>query len=74
LAVIVWIAASVGFGIYVQNFGNYDATYGSIGAVIVLLLYFYISSAVLLFGAEMNSVIEHASVEGKDRGDKRLDG
>lgn len=74
LAVIVWIAASVGFGIYVQNFGNYDATYGSIGAVIVLLLYFYISSAVLLFGAEMNAVLEHASAEGKDQGDKRVDG
>jgi len=74
LAVIVWIAASVGFGIYVQNFGNYDATYGSIGAVIVLLLYFYISAAVLLFGAEMNAVIEHASVEGKDEGEKRIDG
>lgn len=74
LAVIVWIAASVAFGIYVQNFGNYDATYGSIGAVIVLLLYFYISAAVLLFGAEMNAVIEHASVEGKDEGDKELEG
>lgn len=74
LAVIVWIAASIAFGIYVQNFGNYDATYGSIGAVIVLLLYFYISAAVLLFGAEMNAVIEHASVEGKDEGDKKLQG
>lgn len=74
LAVIVWIAASIAFGIYVQNFGNYDATYGSIGAVIVLLLYFYISAAVLLFGAEMNAVIEHASVEGKDEGDKKLEG
>lgn len=73
LAVIVWIAASIGFGIYVQNFGNYDATYGSIGAVIVLLLYFYISAAVLLFGAEMNAVLEHASAEGKDEGDKRVD-
>lgn len=73
VAVIVWIAASVGFGIYVGNFGNYDATYGSIGAVIVLLLYFYISAAVLLFGAEMNAVIEHASEEGKEPGDKRLD-
>lgn len=73
LAVVVWIIASIGFGIYVQNFGNYDATYGSIGAIIVLLLYFYISAAVLLLGAELNAVIEHASVEGKDPGDKRLD-
>lgn len=72
LAVIVWIAASVGFGIYVANFGNYDATYGSVGAVIVLLLYFYISSAVLLLGAEMNAVIEHASADGKDPGEKKV--
>nr|MBF0683732.1 YihY/virulence factor BrkB family protein [Pseudomonas sp.] len=72
LAVIVWIAASIGFGLYVQNFANYDATYGSIGAIIVLLLYFYISAAVLLFGAELNAVIEHASAEGKDPGDKEL--
>lgn len=73
LAVIVWIAASIGFGLYVANFGNYDATYGSVGAVIVLLLYFYISSAVLLLGAEMNAVIEHASADGKDPGEKKED-
>jgi len=73
LAVIVWIAASVGFGLYVQNFGNYDATYGGIGAIIVLLLYFYISAAVLLLGAELNAVIEHASVEGKEPGDKQIE-
>jgi membrane protein len=70
LAVIVWIVASLGFGFYVQNFGDYDAVYGSIGAIIVLLLYFYLSAAVLLFGAEMNAVIEHASVEGKNPGEK----
>jgi membrane protein len=70
LAVFVWIAASLGFGFYVANFGDYDAVYGSIGAIIVLLLYFYISGAVLLFGAEMNAVIEHASAEGKDPGEK----
>jgi membrane protein len=44
--------------------------YGSIGAIIVLLLYFYISAAVLLLGAEMNAVIEHMSNEGKDPGEK----
>lgn len=73
VAVIVWLAASIGFGIYVQNFGNYNATYGSIGAIIVLLLYFYISAAVLLLGAQLNATIEHASVEGKDVGDKQLE-
>ncbi len=72
VAVIVWLAASIGFGIYVQNFADYNATYGSIGAIIVLLLYFYISAAVLLLGAQLNATIEHASVEGKDEGDKQL--
>ncbi|TWI57480.1 membrane protein [Pseudomonas duriflava] len=74
LAVIVWIAASLGFAYYVQNFSNYNAMYGSIGTIIILLLYLYISSAVLLFGAEINAVIEHHSDEGKREGDKKLDG
>lgn len=72
VAVIVWLVASVGFGIYVQNFADYNATYGSIGAIIVLLLYFYITAAVLLLGAELNAVIEHLSVEGKNEGDKEI--
>lgn len=55
LAVIVWVLASVGFSYYVSNFANYGATYGSLGGIIVLLLYFYISSAVLLLGAEVNA-------------------
>ncbi|MHC8357901.1 YihY/virulence factor BrkB family protein [Pseudomonas sp. LB3P81] len=70
LAVVVWILASVGFGLYVKEFANYNAMYGSIGAIIVLLLYFYISAAVLLLGAEMNAVIEHMSTEGKAPGEK----
>ena len=73
VAVIVWLVASIGFGIYVQNFADYNATYGSIGAIIVLLLYFYISAAVLLLGAQLNATIEHASVEGKDEGDKQIE-
>jgi membrane protein len=70
LAVVVWIIASLGFGLYVKEFANYNAMYGSIGAIIVLLLYFYISAAVLLLGAEMNAVIEHMSRGGKDPGEK----
>jgi membrane protein len=73
LAVVVWIVASLGFGFYVKNFADYNAMYGSIGAIIVLLLYFYISAAVLLLGAEMNAVIEHMSAEGKDKGEKDPD-
>ena len=70
LAVVVWIIASLGFGYYVKTFADYNAMYGSIGAIIVLLLYFYISAAVLLLGAEMNAVIEHMSAEGKNPGEK----
>jgi membrane protein len=70
LAVVVWIIASLGFGYYVKTFADYNAMYGSIGAIIVLLLYFYISAAVLLLGAEMNAVVEHMSAEGKDKGEK----
>ncbi|QAU34148.1 YihY/virulence factor BrkB family protein [Janthinobacterium sp. 17J80-10] len=58
LAVVIWVAASLGFSYYVQNFGNYSVMYGSIGAVIVLLLYLYLSAAAFLFGAEVNAVIE----------------
>ena len=73
LAVTVWIAASLGFAFYVQNFADYSATYGSIGAIIVLLLYFYISAAILLFGAEINAAAEHNAPTGKDRGEKTLE-
>lgn len=58
LSVIVWTIASLGFNYYVQNFANYDVMFGSIGAVIVLLVYIHISISVLLFGAEVNAVIE----------------
>ncbi|MET1080557.1 MAG: YihY/virulence factor BrkB family protein [Pseudomonas sp.] len=74
LAVVVWIAASVTFGFYVQNFADYNATYGSIGAIIIFLFYLYISSAVLLFGAELNAVIEHHAREGKEPGEKTMPG
>lgn len=63
LAVAAWIVASLGFSYYVANFGNYSATYGSLGGVIVLLLYFFISAATVLLGAEVNAVIYHARNE-----------
>ena len=70
----MWIIASLGFGYYVKTFADYNAMYGSIGAIIVLLLYFYISAAVLLLGAEMNAVIEHMSADGKNPGEKDMPG
>jgi membrane protein len=71
LAVVIWIACSVGFSYYVQNFGNYNVTYGSIGAVIVLLLYLNLSAAALLFGAEVNAIIEGHAAEEKQKKLKR---
>ena len=59
-AVIVWIVASAGFSAYIERFGDYGATYGSLGGMIVLLLYFFVSGAVLLFGAEINAAIHPA--------------
>ena len=54
-AVVMWVIASVGFSLYVSNFANYGSTYGSLGSMIILLLFFYVSSAVLLLGAEVNA-------------------
>jgi membrane protein len=59
LAVIVWVLASLGFSFYLANFANYSVIYGSLGAAFALLLYFYISAAVLLLGAEVNAAIHH---------------
>ena len=59
LAVIVWLIASLGFSFYLANFANYSVIYGSLGAAFALLLYFYISAAVLLFGAEVNAAIHY---------------
>jgi membrane protein len=70
LATSLWLAMSLGFKYYVANWGNYTETYGLIGAVMILLLWFYITGLVILLGAEMNAEIEHASVYGKDPGEK----
>jgi len=72
MGVVLWVVASWGFSKYVANFGSYEATYGSIGGVIVMLLWMWISSLVLLLGAEVNAVIEHKSEEGKRAGAKSL--
>jgi uncharacterized BrkB/YihY/UPF0761 family membrane protein len=60
VGVSTWIVASLGFSAYVDNFGIYGATYGSLGGMEVLLLYFFVSAAVLLFGAEINATIHPA--------------
>ncbi len=58
--VVIWIVASIGFGIYIRNFSSYGAAYGAAGAVIVLLLWLWLSSCAFLFGAEVNAELERA--------------
>jgi len=69
-ATVLWLLISLGFRVYVTNFGSYNATYGAIGGVVVTLLWFYVSSLAILVGAELNAEIEHASPYGKDPGEK----
>jgi len=72
VGVLVWVLASWGFSKYVSNFGKYEATYGALGGIIVMLLWMWISAQVLLLGAEINAIIEHKSPEGKRAGAKSL--
>jgi membrane protein len=69
-ATAAWVLISLGFKFYVAHFGSYNATYGTIGGIIVLLTWFYVSSLAVLMGAELNSEIEHASPYGKAPGEK----
>jgi membrane protein len=57
-ATLLWVAATLGFGFYVSNFGNYNATYGSLGAVVVFLTWLYLTAYILLMGGELNSELE----------------
>src|SRR5690606_5162966 len=59
LATLLWLGGSVLFSYYVSWMGNFDETYGSVGAVIVLMLWFYVSAFVVLLGAELDAESEH---------------
>jgi membrane protein len=60
LALLIWIAASAGFALYVSNFGSYDKTYGTLGGVISFLVWLWISNVAVLFGAELNAELERS--------------
>jgi len=55
LAVVTWIVASAAFGLYVANFGSYNKTYGSLGAIIIFLVWLWLSNVAILLGAELNA-------------------
>jgi membrane protein len=67
-AALTWIAVSVAFSWYLSKFADYNATYGSLGAVIGLMMWMWISTAVVLIGAELNSEIEHQTARDSTTG------
>jgi membrane protein len=72
LAIVLWLVASAAFAFYVANFGSYDKTYGALGGVVCLLVWFWITNVALLLGMELNSERERrrelaAGVGGADR-------
>jgi membrane protein len=78
IGVALWLLVSFGFRLYLHFFDSYSATYGSLGAVIILMLWFYFTGAAILIGGEINSEIENAAAEAgapdaKERGEKEPD-
>jgi membrane protein len=70
VATVLWFMVSLAFRFYAVNVGDFEATYGAIGGVIMLLLWFYLSGLVIVIGAELNAEIEHAAPWGKASGEK----
>ncbi len=71
VAAVVWVAASMLFSWYVANFGNYNETYGSLGAVIGFMTWMWLSTTVVLVGAELNAEIEHQTVQDTTEGPEK---
>jgi membrane protein len=70
VATLLLIVASLVFNLYTSNFADYDATYGSIGAVVLLMLWLYITGLVILIGSEINVLKERYAPDGKAKGEK----
>jgi len=72
VAAVIWLLSSLGLRLYLLNFTDYDATYGTLGGIMAMLLWFYLTGLAILIGAELNAEIEHASPWGKKAGEKSL--
>ena len=71
IVTVIWAIVSVGFSLYVDNFGSYDKTYGAIAGVIVLMLWLYLTCFLVLLGAEINSEAEHQTAHDTTEGPPR---
>jgi membrane protein len=69
IVTVIWAAVSVGFSLYVDKFGSYDKTYGTIAGVIVLMLWLYLTCYLVLLGAEINSEAEHQTAHDTTTGE-----
>lgn len=71
IASVLWAIASAGFSWYATEFGNFNKTYGSLGAIIVLMMWFYISSFVILIGGKINAELEHQTKKDTTTGPEK---
>jgi membrane protein len=69
VALVVWAAASFGFGLYVANFGSYDRTYGSLGAIVAFLVWLYLSNTAVLLGVQVNAQVQRGRLIQAGDGD-----
>ena len=69
VGVVIWALVSLGFALYVNNFGSYDKTYGTIAGVIVLMLWLYLTCYLVLLGAEINAEAEHQTAQDTTEGE-----
>lgn len=71
VATLLWLAGSALFSVYAANFGSYNETYGTLGGVIILLTWLWLSAFIVLLGAELNSEIEHQTARDTSKGPER---
>ena len=73
VSVLMWLLFSLAFAVYVERSGSFNATYGSLAGIAILMLYIYYSAFIMLVGAQLNQVIEEHIPGGKDEGEKTID-